>query len=84
MYDNNQKSIETRFAVEYGLPVFYMTQLMGLAMGISSKDLGMNLNSVKTKEVIARFAAEDEEDEKKEKKKVKKEKPGQPLQPSAK
>ncbi|MBF0475929.1 MAG: CoB--CoM heterodisulfide reductase iron-sulfur subunit B family protein [Deltaproteobacteria bacterium] len=81
MYDNNQKSIETRFAIEYGLPVFYMTQLMGLAMGISSKDLGMNLNSVKTKELIARFAGEDEDDEKKEKKKVKKEKPGPPLQP---
>ena len=56
MYDSNQKGIETQFNVSYNLPVLYLTQILGLAMGMDRKDLGLNLNVVKTKDVLAKFA----------------------------
>ena len=49
MYDGNQKSIESQYGVEYGLPVLYLTQLLGVAMGFDRKELGLNMNVVKTK-----------------------------------
>jgi heterodisulfide reductase subunit B len=55
MYDSNQKGIETQFNVAYNLPVLYLTQILGLAMGMDRKDLGLNLNVVKTKDVLAKF-----------------------------
>ena len=51
MYDGNQKSIEAEFGVTYDLPVLYLTQLLGLAMGFDRKELGLNLNVVKTKKL---------------------------------
>jgi heterodisulfide reductase subunit B len=35
--------------------VLYLTQILGLAMGMDRKDLGLNLNVVKTKDVLAKF-----------------------------
>ncbi|MBN2060194.1 MAG: disulfide reductase, partial [Deltaproteobacteria bacterium] len=55
MYDSNQKSIETEFNRSYGIPVLYLTQLLGMAMGFDRKDLGLNMNVVKTKELLSRF-----------------------------
>jgi heterodisulfide reductase subunit B len=49
MYDSNQKGIETQFNVTYNLPVLYLTQILGLAMGLDRKELGLNMNVVKTK-----------------------------------
>jgi len=55
MYDGNQKSIESEFGVTYNLPVLYLTQILGLAMGFDTKELGLNMNVVKTKELAARI-----------------------------
>lgn len=55
MYDGNQKSIESEFGVTYNLPVLYLTQVLGLAMGFDIKELGLNMNVVKTKELTARI-----------------------------
>lgn len=52
MYDGNQKSIESQFGTHYGLPVLYLTQLLGVAMGFSRKELGLNMNVVKTKDLL--------------------------------
>jgi len=49
MYDGNQKGIESEFGTNYGLPVLYLPQVLGLAMGFERKELGLNLNVVKTK-----------------------------------
>ncbi len=56
MYDGNQKSIETEYNVAYNLPVLYLTQILGLAMGIDRKELGLNMNVVKTKELLEKYA----------------------------
>jgi len=55
MYDSNQKSIETEFEESYGLPVLYLPQIIGLAMGYDRKELGLNTNVVKTKALLSRF-----------------------------
>ena len=55
MYDSNQKSIESEFGAEYKLPVLYLPQILGLAMGFDRKELGLNLNVVKTKELLSKY-----------------------------
>ncbi|MBW2029222.1 MAG: CoB--CoM heterodisulfide reductase iron-sulfur subunit B family protein [Deltaproteobacteria bacterium] len=52
MFDSNQKSIEAEFEAEYKLPVLYLPQLLGLAMGMDRKELGLNMNVVKTKDLL--------------------------------
>jgi heterodisulfide reductase subunit B len=55
MYDSNQKGIEAEFERSYGIPVLYLPQILGIAMGFGRKELGLNLNVVKTKELLARY-----------------------------
>jgi len=55
MYDSNQKGIEAKFGEQYNIPVLYLPQLIGLAMGMGRKELGLNVNSVSTKELQARL-----------------------------
>jgi len=55
MYDSNQKSIESTYDAHYALPVLYLTQILGLAMGFDRKELGLNMNVVKTKSLLAPY-----------------------------
>lgn len=55
MYDGNQKSLESEYDTTFKLPVLYLTQILGLAMGLGRKELGLNMNVVKTKELTARL-----------------------------
>jgi heterodisulfide reductase subunit B len=57
MYDDNQRKIEANFKAEYHLPVLYYPQILGLAMGYDQKELGLNMNRVKTKELLAKIEA---------------------------
>ncbi|UCC20129.1 MAG: CoB--CoM heterodisulfide reductase iron-sulfur subunit B family protein [Promethearchaeota archaeon] len=47
MYEKNQKKIESKFNVEYNLPVLYFPQVLGLALGIDQIKLGFRLNKIK-------------------------------------
>lgn len=55
MYDGNQKGIESEYGVSYNLPVLYLTQILGLAMGFDRKALGLNINVVKAKALLAQY-----------------------------
>jgi heterodisulfide reductase subunit B len=55
MYDSNQKGIEAQFEKAYNIPVLYLTQILGMAMGFDRKELGLNLNIVKTKELLSKY-----------------------------
>jgi heterodisulfide reductase subunit B2 len=55
MYDGNQKTIMERQGLDRDIPVLYLTQLLGIAMGFDRKQLGLNLNVVKTKDVLSRW-----------------------------
>ncbi|MBW1730446.1 MAG: CoB--CoM heterodisulfide reductase iron-sulfur subunit B family protein [Deltaproteobacteria bacterium] len=58
MYDDNQKSIEAQFDVSYQIPVLYLPQVIGLALGLDRKVLGLNLNVVKTKAFTEQILSE--------------------------
>ncbi len=53
MYDSNQKGVESRFGKNYGLPVFYLSQVLGMAMGMDRKEVGLNMNVVKPAELLS-------------------------------
>lgn len=55
MYDSNQKGIEAEFETTYDLPVLYLPQLLGIAMGFDRKELGLNMNVVKTKNLLSKY-----------------------------
>ncbi|MCX7016027.1 MAG: CoB--CoM heterodisulfide reductase iron-sulfur subunit B family protein [Candidatus Sumerlaeota bacterium] len=57
MYDTNQKKVESRFDREFGVPVLFLSQLLGLAMGFGADELGMKVNRVKPKEILAKVGA---------------------------
>jgi len=57
MYDANQREIGGKFDETYELPVLYYPQILGLAMGINPKELGLGMNIVKTKNLIAKISA---------------------------
>ena len=46
--DTRQVEVEQEYGVQYGLPVFYFTQLMGLAMGVAGEKLGLQKHFVST------------------------------------
>jgi heterodisulfide reductase subunit B2 len=55
MYDTNQKKIEQEFEANYQIPVLFLTQILGLAMGMDTKELGFQMNRVRTKELLAKL-----------------------------
>jgi heterodisulfide reductase subunit B len=52
--DLRQKDINKQKDKNYNLPVVYITQLLGLCLGISPKALGMNRNIVTPGQIIER------------------------------
>ena len=51
--DMRQKDIESRFGRRYNLPVFYFTQLLGLAMGCRVEELSLGSLVVEPKALLA-------------------------------
>jgi heterodisulfide reductase subunit B len=51
--DMRQKDIESKFGQRYNLPVFYFTQLLGLAMGCQADELSLSSLVVKPKALLA-------------------------------
>jgi len=56
MYDRNQRVVERRFNVAYNMPVLYYTQVLGLALGMNPKDLGLDMNRVKTSDLLSKLS----------------------------
>jgi heterodisulfide reductase subunit B len=50
--DAYQSRVNARFKTRYHLPVLFITQLLGLALGIEVKSLGMATNIVSPREVL--------------------------------
>jgi len=46
MFDTMQPRIERIFGEKYGIPVLYYSQLLGLAIGLGPREVGLNLNRV--------------------------------------
>ena len=50
--DAYQSRVNSRFKTNYKLPVLFITQLIGLALGIEAKSVGMHTNIVSPREVL--------------------------------
>jgi heterodisulfide reductase subunit B2 len=51
--DLRQKDVEAKTGQSFNLPVLYFTQLLGLALGLSQKELGLNSLVVDVKPLLA-------------------------------
>jgi len=52
--DMRQKAIEKKYGVSYKMPIIYLPQLIGLAMGIAPKELGLDIHFVPTTSITAK------------------------------
>ncbi|MBE0432290.1 CoB--CoM heterodisulfide reductase iron-sulfur subunit B family protein [candidate division WOR-3 bacterium] len=55
MFDDNQRKIEQKFDEEYNMPVLYYPQVLGLALGIDERSLGLRMNRVPTRDLLQRI-----------------------------
>jgi heterodisulfide reductase subunit B2 len=53
--DMRQKDVEAKFGESYGLPVFYFTQVLGLALGLEPKALGLSSLVVDPMALVSRI-----------------------------
>jgi heterodisulfide reductase subunit B len=52
MYEFQQRRIEKIYETRYGLPILFYPQLLGLAMGFSADEVGLQLNRVKSRALM--------------------------------
>ncbi|MFC1835639.1 heterodisulfide reductase-related iron-sulfur binding cluster [Thermodesulfobacteriota bacterium] len=52
MYEGQQKKIAKSAGLAIKVPVVYYTQILGLALGFTSKELGFKLNRIKPKSLL--------------------------------
>ncbi|MFA5578536.1 MAG: heterodisulfide reductase-related iron-sulfur binding cluster, partial [Methanothrix sp.] len=57
MLDANQPLLEKKFGEKIDLPILYVTQMAGLALGLRPEELGLEMNSVSTRPVLEKLAA---------------------------
>jgi len=51
--DTRQAEVEKEYGAQYGLPIFYFTQLMALAFGIPKDKLGLQKHFVIADELLS-------------------------------
>jgi heterodisulfide reductase subunit B len=47
MYEDNQRKAEAKFNTQYGIPVLYYPQLLGLGLGLDANGVGLRFNRIK-------------------------------------
>ena len=52
MYEGQQKKIAKAAGADIKIPVVYYPQILGLALGISSEELGFKLNRIKPTDLL--------------------------------
>lgn len=55
MLDAKQKAIESRRGEKIGIPVLYVTQLVGIALGLGPEELGLGMNAVSPMPVVEKI-----------------------------
>jgi heterodisulfide reductase subunit B len=53
--DAYQSRVNSKFKTNYNLPILFFTQLMGIAFGLNSQDLGLKTNIVRVDRVLAKY-----------------------------
>lgn len=52
--DTRQPEVEAKYGTEYGIPILYFTQLLGLALGIDPQELGLKRHFVDPMPLLAK------------------------------
>jgi heterodisulfide reductase subunit B len=55
MLDAKQKILEGKRKEKIGIPVLYVTQLAGIALGLGPEELGLNMNAVSPMPLLERI-----------------------------
>jgi heterodisulfide reductase subunit B len=55
MYEDNQRKAEAQFETQYGIPVLYYPQLLGLSFGLDKNAVGLRFNRVKPNELLTKI-----------------------------
>ncbi len=58
MYDDNQGKVAAQLEEDLAVPVLFLPQVLGLALGLSAKDVHLKLAKNKCEKLIAAFAEE--------------------------
>lgn len=53
--DAKQRAVEAKYNIKIGIPVIYFTQLIGIAMGLNPRELGLDKHLVPTDKLIAKI-----------------------------
>ena len=53
--DAKQKAVESKFNIKIDMPIIYFTQLIGLSMGFSHRELGLDKHLVPTNKLIEKI-----------------------------
>jgi heterodisulfide reductase subunit B len=70
--DAYQPQVNRMFGTSFNLPVLFFTQVMGLAFGLSEKDVGIGIEIVSAKDALSKVGQEEEAEERKPKRRDKK------------
>ena len=54
-FDRGQLSVNERFGTDYAIPILHYSQLLGLALGFSPYELGIEQNAIQNIEFLARI-----------------------------
>jgi heterodisulfide reductase subunit B len=57
MFDAKQKDAATTVGAKLNVPVVYLTQLLGLALGIEQDKLGLHLNQSSVDQLLSKVSA---------------------------
>jgi heterodisulfide reductase subunit B len=55
MLDAKQRNLELNYGENLGLPVLYITQLVGIALGLGPVELGLELNSISPLSIVEKI-----------------------------
>jgi len=58
MYEDNQRKAEAKFETQYGLPVLYYPQLLGLSFGLDKNAVGLRFNRVKPDALLEKIGGQ--------------------------
>ncbi|MGB7054106.1 MAG: CoB--CoM heterodisulfide reductase iron-sulfur subunit B family protein [bacterium] len=56
MYEDNQRKAEAKFNKQYGIPVLYYPQLLGLSFGFDGNAVGLRFNRIKPDALLGKIA----------------------------
>jgi heterodisulfide reductase subunit B len=58
MYEDNQRKAEEQFETQYGIPVLYYPQLLGLSFGLDKNAIGMRFNRVRPTALLEKIGGQ--------------------------